>query len=274
MKFIAVVASAAFCTLSAVPSYGGETMDKIVQRGQLDACVGVTNFPQAYLDPSGKPIGSQIDLLEDIAKRLGEKAGKPVKMEVVVTNGSNRIPFLQNGQCDLIFANLAPTEERKKLVRAVEPYWYAAGPDLVTLESVKIESWEELRGKRVCGYQGSSFNIQASESFGIEVLAFVAHQEGIQAMRDGRCIGYLNVDSYFQGQLLTEGDGAWKGIIRQKLEPFDPGLNALFIRYGDEKFATFMSDTVTDWHTKGVVIDTQKKWGLEPPAYSYEMQKK
>jgi polar amino acid transport system substrate-binding protein len=93
-------------------------------------------------------------------------------------------------------------------------------------------------------------------------------------MRDGRCVGYLNVDTYFQGQLIAEGGGAWKGIVRQKLPPFDPGRNALLIRYGDEEFGAFMSDTVKEWHAKGTIINIQKKWGLEPPASVYELQAK
>lgn len=273
-KFHSIAVYAGLCVTFSAPAHAGEVFDNILQRGHIDICTGFTNFPQTYLDTSGAPIGSQIDLIDDMLERLAAIAGKPVTKEMVHTTGANRLPFLQNGQCDLIFSNMAPTEERKRLVRAIEPNWYASGPDLVTLEGVNIDSWEELRGKPVCGFQGSSFNIQASELFGIEILGFVAHQEGIQAMREGRCVGYMNVDTYFQGQLLAEGGGTWEGIIQQRLEPFDPGLNALLIRYGDEEFASFLSETIEDWHANGTIIEAQKKWGLEPPAFAYEMQEK
>src|SRR5688572_24259632 len=59
--------------LIAAPAHAQDTMEKIKQRGTI--VVGVKNDykPWGYLDPSGKIVGMEIDLVNDIAQKLGVK---------------------------------------------------------------------------------------------------------------------------------------------------------------------------------------------------------
>src|SRR6187551_1877347 len=87
-----------------------DTIAKVKQKGTI--VVGVKNDykPWGYLDPSGKIIGMEIDLAEDIAKRLG------VKLEMIPVNATNRMEFLQQGRIDLVIATMGDTEPRRKVI--------------------------------------------------------------------------------------------------------------------------------------------------------------
>ncbi|MBM3573958.1 MAG: transporter substrate-binding domain-containing protein, partial [Alphaproteobacteria bacterium] len=77
--------------LAVTSAADAQTIDKIKQRGSI--VVGVKNDykPWGFLDASGKIVGMEIDLADDVAKRLG------VKLEMIPVVASNRMEFLQQG---------------------------------------------------------------------------------------------------------------------------------------------------------------------------------
>src|SRR5260370_5536345 len=99
---------------SAAPARAEDTLEKIKQYGTI--VVGVKNDykPWGFVDPSGKIVGMEIDLAEDVAKRLG------VKLELIPVTGANRMEFLNQGRIDLILATMGDTPERRKVVGMIE----------------------------------------------------------------------------------------------------------------------------------------------------------
>ena len=57
-----------------------------------------------------------------------------------------------------------------------------------------IKSWSDLKGKPVCGKQGAFYNKIVAKRYGAKVVAFVNNAESKQALRDGKCVGWVHVD--------------------------------------------------------------------------------
>lgn len=266
--------SAALLALTPATSWAGDVLAKVAERGKLTVCTNVNNPPSAFLEPSGQARGMHIDLLDDLRERLAKKVGKPVETELVPTLPANRVQFLQQGKCDIIFTSLTVTPEREKLIQFIQPYYYAAGAGLQTRKDVTIASWEELKGKPVCSNQGSSWNLPLEQKYGATIVAFQTQQEVDQSLRDGRCIALVSDDSYLQSRFLTDKDGVWKDFIVQDLKPFSEGPQGLAIQFEDPNFQAFLSETTTDWHATGKVIEVAKKWGLRPPLLAEELHAK
>lgn len=268
---IFMVASSLLCAHQS--AFAGEVFEKIKSRGVITVCTNVNNSPLAFLEPSGEAKGMQIDLLEDFRGRLSTATGKTLKTELVPTVAANRIQFLQQGKCDMIFTSLTVTPERQKLVDIVEPFYYAAGPALLTKKTVSLASWDDLKGKPVCSPQGASFNRPLEQKYGATVLSFPTQQEVDQSLRDGRCIGVVADDTFLQGRVLAD-KATWGDYVVQDFKPFDEGPWGVAIQFGDAELHGFIATTVTDWHRSGAIIAAAAKWGLKPPPFAVEAKAK
>lgn len=79
-----------------------DTMASIKQKGKMVVGVKADYKPFGYTDPSGKIVGLEIDLANDLAKRMG------VQIELVPVVAVNRMEFVKQGRTYLMIA-LWPT---------------------------------------------------------------------------------------------------------------------------------------------------------------------
>ena len=72
--------------------------DQLLFAGKLTICSDLPYPPQEYFDANGNPIGSDIEIGQGIAARLGLQA------EVVNSVFDTIIPALTGGKCDIIIS--------------------------------------------------------------------------------------------------------------------------------------------------------------------------
>src|SRR5579862_1468094 len=96
-----------------------DTLAKVKASGTI--AVGVKNDykPWGFLNPSGQIVGMEIDLVDDVAKKLG------VKAELLPVTAANRMEFLAQGRIDMVIATMGDTPPRRKVVGMIEPNYYA-----------------------------------------------------------------------------------------------------------------------------------------------------
>lgn len=241
-----------------------DAMQDIKAKGVLVVGTKADYRPFGFLDPSGKIVGFEPDLAADVAKRLG------VKLELVPVVASNRIQFLQQGKIDLMIATMSDTPERRKIVDIVEPSYYASGTNVMAKKSDHLTSWEQLKGKKVCLIQGSFYNKELQEKYGVEGVAFPGTAESLTALRNGNCVGFAYDDTAIVGELQKP---EWKD--------YEMPLNSILVqpwgvgvKLGEKALADFMSKTVTDWHKTGLIQQEEKKWGIKPTKFAEEMHAK
>ena len=114
-KFCKVLAAfaASFIGLTALGSVWAQSVDTIAsikQKGKMVVGVKADYKPFGFLDPSGKIVGLEIDLVNDVAKRLG------VQIELVPVIAANRMEFLKQGRIDLMIATMAYRPDRAEVV--------------------------------------------------------------------------------------------------------------------------------------------------------------
>src|SRR5687768_16879203 len=89
------------------PASAQSTLDAVKARGTLIAGVRFDTPPYGSLDATGKSVGIDIDIANEVAKRLG------VRLQLLQVTGQTRIPQLNAGKVDLLLAALARTPERE-----------------------------------------------------------------------------------------------------------------------------------------------------------------
>ncbi len=169
LLLLIVVISAASCRGtrqksedSAVSSEKIADLPQIMETGMIRV---VTNYNSTnYFVYKGQPMGYQFELLQEFANYIG------LKLEVTVNNDLQaNIANLQNGEIDIIAANLAVTRESEQKVTFTEAHSYsrqvlvqqAYSPEKPGFSEFKykelIRNQLDLAGKTVYVQKGSAF---------------------------------------------------------------------------------------------------------------------
>jgi polar amino acid transport system substrate-binding protein len=122
----------------------------VVQKGKLLVCSDLPYPPQEFFDENGNPVGTDIDIGNEIATRLG------LKMEVVNSVFDTIIAAVSAGKCDIIISAMNITAERQKQVSMI-PYFQAGQQFVVTKGNPNnINGPMDLCGKAAAAESGTT----------------------------------------------------------------------------------------------------------------------
>ena len=260
IKTLAAAAGiAALASSAAVSGASADAIDDIKKRGKLIVGVKADYAPYGFLDSSGKIVGIEPDLAQDVAKVLG------VDLELVPVVSSNRMQFLEQGKIDLMIATMTDRNDRREVVQIVDPNYYSSGTNVLTKGN--FAQWEDLKGAPVCGIQGAFYNRKTSEEFGAEIVAFKGTAEALTALKQNRCVAFVYDDSFIVSRL---GDPDWEGW-KMPLPTIDDAPWGLAVRKGEDAFAALMSGMIVNWHVSGRILELERKYGLEQTPFAKKM---
>lgn len=108
--------SAAACLSAVAAPARADTLDEIMKSGRIRIATDVAIPPAGMVDAQMRPIGSDVETGELLAKDWG------LKLELVPTTGATRIPNVLSGKADIIISTLSVTPERAKVIDFSRPY--------------------------------------------------------------------------------------------------------------------------------------------------------
>ncbi|MDB5590034.1 transporter substrate-binding domain-containing protein [Enterovirga sp.] len=259
--FRTALAASALALAAALPA-AADVLDTIKQRGTLIVGTKADYKPFGFRDPSGAIVGIEPDLAGDLAKRLG------VKLELVPVVSANRIEFLNQGKIDVIIATLSDTAERRKVVQGIDPPYYSDFVNVLVAKKANITSWEQLKGKPVCGTTGAWYNRDVARNYGPEIVAFDGSEKPLFALKQGNCVGYVYDQTFIQGRLL---DDEWKADYAMPLKGILEAPWMIAVAKNNPKLQAEIEAVQKDWFKSGLIVSTEKKWGIQPTEYSLKM---
>ena len=238
-----------------------DQLDRVKQRGKL--IVGIKNdyVPFGYLDAKGQNVGFEIDLARAVAKNL---LGSESAIEFVPVSASNRIEFLNAGRIDLILATLGVNADRGKVIDFTENYYLMAGIVLLAPKDASYKSWDDIRGKKLCGSQGNLYNRILSEKMGAELVLFSNSAEIFSAFQGGRCDA-IGFDGPILNMKVTE-DG-WKDKYKIALQTFDYIPIAGGVRKNESGFLKALDAAIVKAEASGLMVEGEKKYNLGESEY-------
>ncbi|AQH03512.1 amino acid ABC transporter [Burkholderia sp. KK1] len=233
------------------------TLERIASRHEIDVGVMIAGSPFGSLDPqTQQPRGINVDLANDIGKRLG------VKVNLVSVQPSTRVQFLQQGKVDILIANMEYTPQRAEMLDYVPTPYYRVGGTAITPNNSGIARWEDLRGKPVCISQGSSYIRPVVERYGAVPRAFPGASQSLLALRGGSCVAAVH-DAAPLLYPLQQHDPEWRDY--RTLQPeLIPASSVIWVRQGEKDTAAKLNVIVEDWHRSGFLIASEAKAGLPP----------
>jgi glutamate transport system substrate-binding protein len=227
----------------------GSTMAKIQDRGEITIGVKYDVPPFGLKNPqSGEIEGFDVDMGNLIAEELG------VEPKFVEAISDNRIPFLQQGEVDLILSTMTINQERDTEIEFSEPYYVARGRILVPGDS-DIKGVEDLAGKKVCTALGSTYEETLREQAPDADLTLVdTYSECLELLQNG-AIDAISTDDVILTGMIIQDDTLKMVGDELTTEPYGAG-----IKEGDKEFQKFVSDTLEAAQADGRWEEAYQRW--------------
>ncbi len=155
----------------------------------LKVGANIGNVPWEFQDASGNFVGFEIDLVNEVGKRLGRT------VEVVNIPFQGLFAAVQSGQIDAAVSSITITEKRLASVSFAQPY-YDSDQSLTVTAASGIKDLAGMKGKVVAVDTGSTGDIWATKHQAEYGFADIRRFEGLApAMLDlqaGRIDGYIS----------------------------------------------------------------------------------
>ena len=253
------VSSLALGNLAVAGQCTNDVWNKVMKRGKVVVGVKADYKPWGYRSTSGELIGMEIDMAKDVAAAMN------VDLELVPVQSSNRMQFLEQGKIDMMIATMSDRVDRRKIVGITQPNYYTSGTNIMSPKALGLSSWEDLRGKPVCGKQGAFYNKIVADRYGAKIIAFTGNAEAKQALRDKKCIAWVYDDSSIMSDLSSgEFDDFEMPLASEDDNPW--GL-AVPLAEKDCIFGHFMSGITYNMHQSGRLIELEQKHGIQSTNY-------
>jgi polar amino acid transport system substrate-binding protein len=235
----------------------------IKSAGQLVFCSDITYPPEEFYQGS-KPVGSDIEIGAEIAKRMG------VKGQFDNTGFDGIIPALQGKKCDAIISGMNDTPERRKQVTFVD--YIKVGQSFMVQKGnpEKISGVASLAGKSASVEVGTtnkdyldqqSKTLKSQGKKPIDVVTFPKDTDAANALKTGK------VDAYFGDAPVVayyiEKDPSSFTFGGSPINPIPVGIA---IRKSDTELASAVKQAINDMYADGTMAKILKKWQLSAAA--------
>jgi len=147
-NFLAVGALCAALVAPSASAFANSYEDLIASK-KIRVSTDLAIPPSGMLDANLKPVGSDVETAELLAKDWG------LELEFVETTGATRIPNLQTNKADIVISTLSVTPQRAEVIDFSTPY--AALRSVIGAPAgSEIKDWEDLKGKTVTVTRGTT----------------------------------------------------------------------------------------------------------------------
>ena len=256
LSIVALAAAlAAGCAQSPSPplAKGDGSLARVKKAGVLlwgaDVVGGV---PYVYEDPKhpGQYTGFEMAIAQGIARRLG------VQLKLCVKAWDTLVPELQRASYDMAMNGIEDTPERAKLVLFSEPYYVYSQQITVRRTTRDIQSFDDLKGKKVATLSGT-----AAEDIlrGSPAIQAVVAPEIIYSYRD---LENGKVDAVLLDKPIAVAYGASNPKLMNVGDSFKEGRYVIAFRTEDRELHDAVNAAIADMKKSGELRAIYRQYGL------------
>lgn len=232
----------------------GDVMARVKQTGVLRVGFEGTYSPFNFLNDQNQFDGFDVDISNEVAKRLG------VKAEFVATKWEGLIGGLNADKFDIIIAQMSITEERKKSVDFTEPYVITGGVLATRTDTSDVTKLDDIKGKAVGVGAGTTFEEVVSKVEGADVRKYKSMNDYLQDLVNKRLDVIMN-DQLVLGYNIKAKNLPVK-IVSGIINEDQIGME---IKKGNSDFVEAVNQILADIKKDGTYETIYKKWfGVSP----------
>jgi polar amino acid transport system substrate-binding protein len=237
----------------AIPTPSG-----LVTSGKLVYCSDISYPPEEFYK-GGKPVGSDIDIGAEVARRMGLDA------EYDNTGFDGIIAALKSRKCDAIISGMNDTPERAKQVAFVD--YLSVGQSLIAKKgALKVTKFTDLCGKDA-GAQIATTNIDTLRKFSkdctaagkpaIKITSFKEDPLGVTSLSTGKIDTYES-DSPPAAYYVAQSHGALE-IVGPQISPIPVGIA---VRKDAMQLKNAVQKAITGMYSDGTMKKILSRWQM------------
>lgn len=228
-----------------------QSLKKVKDAGKLILGLDATFKPMGYTDENNEIVGFDIDVAEEVCKRLGvELVKQPINWDTLTTD-------LNVGKCDCVWNGLSINEERQEKMNLSEPYMKNAMVFVVKGDST-VEKMSDLKGKKISVQNGSSAQtiLESCEiKDDITISPIATNVEALQQLELGV------VDAVFLDEVVADYEIKNSGKNYKKLaEGLEEEEYAIAFRKDDQALRDAVQKTLSEMKADGKLAEISTKW--------------
>ncbi len=249
---------------AALLSFGLATVP--VAAGAADIKVGanIGNVPWEFQDAQGNTVGFEVDLMTEVAKRLG------TGVSFVNIPFTGLFAAVQSGQIDAAVSSITITPKRLASVSFAQPY-YDSDQSLTVTAASGITNLKGMAGKAVGVDTGSTGDMWTQKHQDEDKFSDIRRYEGLApAMLDlaaGRIDGYISDIPALQYYVKDKP-------IYKVVERIPTGEQYSVMLAKDSPLLAKVNDQITALKGEGFIAKLHEKWfGAKPEATTTTVMK-
>jgi cystine transport system substrate-binding protein len=205
------------------PAFAQSALDQIKSAGALRVGTEGTYPPFTFHDDAGTLVGFDVEIAQEIAKRIG------VEAQFVEGPWDGLIAGIDANRYDVVINQVGITDERKEKYDFSEPYIASKAALVVKGDNTTITSFADLKGKKAAQTLTSNFGKLAQEN-GAELVGTDGFDQSIALVVQGRADATINDSlSFFDFKkkqpdadvkiVATQPDADYSGVLLAKGKP-------------------------------------------------------
>jgi polar amino acid transport system substrate-binding protein len=260
-----------FASLCAALAIGLAAASPAVAQQQLQAGSECTYFPFNFRDTDGVLKGYDIDVGNELGKRLG------VKIDWVCQKWDGMLPALLANKFDLIVASMSITEERRQRIDFSESYRVSIG-QFVGAKSKGYKLFNADKTPDPAAFKGIRVGLQRATTYdnwiqakvpGATVVRYDTVEQLYLELKSGRVDVIMTNPMKTHLEFLSKPDGAGFEVVGPQLEDekyFGTGVG-VGVRKGNPELLKRIDTAILAMRKDGTLDAFSKKyfpWGIHP----------
>ncbi|WP_341278274.1 amino acid ABC transporter substrate-binding protein [Paenibacillus sp. FSL H8-0537] len=169
---------------AAAPS-GQNSLEAVQAKGKLRIGTEGKYAPFTYHDENGKLVGFDVEIAEEISKRIG------VEPEFIETPWHEIFTGLDAKKFDVVFNQVSIREDRLEQYQFSDPYIYSHIVLIVKQDNTDIKKLSDLNGKKAAQALRSNL-LDIAQRYGAEIVSTTGFDEAISLLLTGEVDATVN----------------------------------------------------------------------------------
>lgn len=232
--------------------------DKVKEAGVLKVATPGTLFPTSYHDDDKNLIGYEIDMMDEIGKRLD------IKIDYQEIGVAEAFTAVDSGKVDVAVNNFDTTKERQEKYNISEPYKYSIGGMIVREDGssgIGATDLSDWKGKKAGGGAGTQY-MKIAEKLGAEPVIYdnVTNDVYLRDVSTGRT-DFIPNDYYTQVIAIKFITAKFPDIkVKMGDAKYNPTEQGIVMKKTDDSLKTQLDKVIKDMKADGTLKKISEKY--------------
>lgn len=224
-------------------------LESVKASGKLRIGTEGTYAPFTFHDKDGKLTGFDVEIAQEVAKRLG------VEPEFIETQWDGMFAGLNAKRFDAVFNEVSIRDDRKVKYDFSDPYIVSKAVLIVGEDNQDIKKFADLKGKKA-GQSLTSNLTDIAKSNGAEIVATEGFNQAIDLLTSGRIDATVNDGLSYLDLKKQKPDAPIKVVD----ESSDASQSAALFNKGSEDLVQAVNKALADMKSDGTYLKISEKY--------------